>query len=59
MIDIEVLQIALLKEEDAIATYQKMLVDHPNLEDILFQLVTEEQKHKLLIERKIGELTQY
>lgn len=59
MIDIEVLQIALLKEEDAIATYQKMLVDHPNLEELLSQLVTEEQKHKLLIERKIGELTQY
>lgn len=59
MIDIEVLKIALSKEEDAIGTYQGMLAGHPNLKDLLSLLVTEEQKHKMLIEKKIGELTQY
>jgi len=57
MIDIEVLQLALLKEEDAIKTYQEMLVKHPSLKDLLYLLVTEEQKHRALIEKKIVELT--
>ena len=59
MIDIEVLRIALAKEENAIETYQKMLVDHPSLEELLSLLITEEQRHKILIEKKISELTQY
>jgi len=59
MIDVEVLQLALLKEEEAIEIYQKMMLEHPNLEDILFHLVTEEQKHKVLLEKKIEELTAY
>ena len=59
MIDIEVLQLALSKEEDAIRTYSEMLVNHPNLKELLSLLVTEEQKHKLLIEKKISELTRY
>ena len=57
MIDIEVLQIALAKEENAIETYQKMLAEHPNLKELLSLLVTEEQKHRLLIQKKIEELT--
>ena len=57
MIDIEVLRLALSKEEDAIKTYQKLLVEHPNLKDLLYLLVTEEQKHKKLIEKKIVELS--
>ena len=56
MIDIEVLRSALSKEEDAIKAYQKLLVEHPNLKDLLYLLVTEEQKHKALIEKKIVEL---
>ncbi len=58
MIDIEVLKIALSKEEDAIDTYQKMLMDNPGLKELLWLLITEEQKHKILIEKKIRELTQ-
>ena len=57
MIDIEVLNLALSKEKDAIETYQGMLASHPNLTDLLSLLVTEEQKHKTLIEKKIAELT--
>jgi rubrerythrin len=57
MIDIEVLKIALAKEKDAIKTYQEMLLQHPNLTELLSLLITEEQKHKILIENKIIELT--
>ena len=59
MIDIEVLRLALSKEEDAIRTYKAMLVEHPALKELLSLLVTEEQKHKLLIEKKISELMGY
>jgi len=59
MIDIEVLQLALSKEEDAIKMYKDMLARHPNLKELFSLLVTEEQKHKLLIEKKISELTRY
>ncbi|MFA6357265.1 MAG: hypothetical protein WCY09_01155 [Candidatus Omnitrophota bacterium] len=57
MIDIEVLKIALTKEEGAIETYQKMLMEHPGLEELLSLLISEEQKHKRLIENKIMSLT--
>ncbi len=57
MIDIEVLRIALTKETDAISMYQEMLSQHPNLTELLSLLVTEEQKHKIMIEKKIAELT--
>jgi rubrerythrin len=57
MIDIEVLRLALSKEEDAIKTYQNLLAGHPNLKDLLYLLITEEQKHKTLIEKKIVELS--
>jgi rubrerythrin len=57
MVDIEVLKIALSKENDAIETYQEMLAQHANLSELLSLLITEEQKHKILIEKKIVELT--
>ncbi|MDD5408642.1 MAG: ferritin family protein [Candidatus Omnitrophica bacterium] len=57
MIDVEVLKIALSKEVDAIETYQEMLSRHPNLAELLSFLITEEQKHRALIEQKIIELT--
>lgn len=57
MIDIEVLRLALAKEEEAIKIYKELLANHPNLKDLLYLLVTEEQKHKALIEKKIFELS--
>lgn len=57
MIDLEALQLALSKENDAIEAYQELLGNHPNLKDLLYFLITEEQKHKKLIEQKIAELT--
>ncbi len=57
MIDVEVLRIALEKEKGAIEMYEQMLSQHPNLTELLSLLVTEEQKHKIMIEKKIAELT--
>jgi len=57
MVDIEVLKIALSKEQEAMEAYQEMLSQHPNLAELLSLLITEEQKHKILIEKKIVELT--
>jgi len=59
MIDLEALKIALSRENDSITTYQRMLADHPGLKELLSFLLTEEEKHKVLIEKKIRELTQY
>jgi len=59
MIDLEALKIALARENKSIETYQKMLVDHPGLKDLLSFLLTEEEKHKVLIEKKMRELTLY
>ena len=57
MIEVEVLKLALAKEELAIKAYQEMLISYPALQDLLSFLVTEEQKHKKLIENKIVELS--
>lgn len=56
MIDIEVLQLALSKEEEAIQLYQKMIQTNPAIEDLLYELVTEEQKHKILLQKRISDL---
>jgi rubrerythrin len=53
MIEVEVLKLALAKEVAAIKTYQEMLVSYPVLSELLSFLITEEQKHKVLIEKKI------
>ena len=59
MIEVEALKLALRKEEGAIKFYQELVVKHPTIKDLLFTLITEEQKHKKLIEEKIRELTHY
>lgn len=55
----EVLRIALSREEDAIKLYSKLSNQHSEIRDLLMQLVTEEQKHKKLIEKKMAELKKY
>lgn len=57
MIDVEALKFALTQETAAIKIYQEMLINHPALVELLSFLVTEEQKHKVLIEKKIMELS--
>jgi rubrerythrin len=57
MTEVEALKLAIKLEEAATKTYQEMSINHPVLKDLLDFLVTEEQKHKLLIEKKIVELS--
>jgi rubrerythrin len=57
MTDVEVLRIALGKEERSIKMYQGMLAKHPNLQDMILTLIEGEQGHKRVIEKKISDLT--
>jgi len=57
MVEVEALKLALAKEEAAIKAYQEMLISYPALGELLSFLVTEEQKHKKLIEKKIVDLS--
>ena len=57
MIDLEALKFALAQEAAAIKIYQEMLISHPTLMELFSFLVTEEQKHKALIEKKIADLS--
>ena len=57
MTDVEVLRIALEKEERSIKFYQGMLAEHPNLKDMLLTLIMAEQNHKKVVEKKISDLT--
>jgi rubrerythrin len=59
MIEIEALKMALAKEQDAVKAYQGLLAQHPTLSELLSFLVTEEQKHVVMIEKKISELSGY
>lgn len=56
MIEIEVLQQALADEKDVIVRYEKLIGEYPTLKDLFYALLTEEQKHKAWIEKKIAEL---
>jgi len=56
MIPAEALKLALSKEVASIKLYQGLYQKHTQLKDILSFLITEEQKHKELIEKKIREL---
>jgi rubrerythrin len=56
MNEVQALKLALTKEEAAIKTYQEMLISYPAIGELLSFLITEEQKHKALIEKKIIDL---
>ena len=57
MTNVEVLELALSYEKNAIKIYQKLLAEHPDLKDILYYLSNEEQRHKKLLEKKIYKLS--
>jgi len=57
MLAIEALKLALEKENGSIALYKKLANTHPEITDLLSDLLNEEYKHKKKIEEKIGELT--
>ena len=57
MFEIEALQLALSKEEEAIKLYNESAIKHPDLKYLFYNMVTEEQKHKKWLEEKIVEMT--
>lgn len=59
MTSVEALKLALSKEEQSIKLYQKLANEHREIEGLLSYLVNEEQKHKIMIEKKIEEVTRY
>lgn len=48
---------ALKKEEGSIKFYETLLKKHPELKELMYTLISQEQQHKKLIENKIVELT--
>ena len=59
MTPVDALNLALSKEEDAITLYNRLALEHSAIRDILLTLVNEEEKHKILIKKKIVEITRY
>jgi len=57
MTPVEVLNMALEKEIEAIKIYTDLSLEHPAIKDLLLFLADEEQKHKRLIEKKIYEIS--
>lgn len=56
MIAHEALKLALSKEQEAVVSYTKMLAEYPALKDLFYFLLNEEQKHVVMLEKKIAEL---
>lgn len=59
MTPVEALELALAKEKSAIELYRKLAQEHPAIRDLLLLLLNEEEKHKILIAKKIVEVTKY
>jgi rubrerythrin len=56
MVAIDALKIALAKEKEAVEVYKKLMIQHPVLKDLFDFLINEEEKHVVMIEKKISEL---
>ncbi|MCX5696911.1 MAG: hypothetical protein NTU54_02890 [Candidatus Omnitrophica bacterium] len=54
---IEALKLALSKEIEAMDLYRKFSLDYPVAQETFLFLLGEETKHKILLEKKIVELT--
>ena len=57
MTPVEALKLALAKEQNSIDLYERLSEQHKAVKELLLFLLTEEQKHKKLIQEKIVELT--
>ena len=53
---IEALQIALQKEIEAADRYRKLALEFPEIKELAYMLLNEEEKHRQIIEKKIVEL---
>ncbi len=56
---VEALKMAVRLETEAKDLYKKMSQEHPELSETFSFLITEEEKHRLLLEKKIQEMTKY
>ena len=54
---VEALQMALSKEEEALALYRRMALEHAAVTDIFNVLVVEEEKHRKMIQERIAAIT--
>lgn len=52
----EALEMALGKEKSAVEIYRKFSIEHSAMRDLFEYLMNEEEKHVMLIEKKIAEL---
>ncbi len=53
---IEALEFARQKETEAASIYEKFALEHPVIKDLCYLLLNEEEKHRVLIDKKIAEL---
>lgn len=57
MTEVEALKQALSKEHESIKQYLGLSVQHPNLKELFYFLMNEEEKHVRIIEEKIISVT--
>lgn len=55
----EALDMALTKEKTSVELYKELSKKHPDIKELLLQLLNEEEKHCQMIEKKIYEITRY
>lgn len=57
MTPVEALKIALGKEKDAVELYKKFSIEHPEIRELLTELLIQEEVHVKRIQKKISEIT--
>lgn len=57
MVPVEALQLALNQEKKAIKMYEKFAIEFPTAKETFIFLLNEEQKHRIMLEKKIAEMT--
>jgi rubrerythrin len=56
MTEVEALKVALAKEQGSIKVYLEFSIAHPNLKELFYELMSEEERHVKLIEQKIAQV---
>jgi rubrerythrin len=56
---VEALKLALQKEIEAAQMYEKFSIEYPTAKETFIYLKGEEEKHKILIEKEITQMTKY
>jgi rubrerythrin len=56
MTPVEALQLALSKEKASIKLYETLAGQHPAIKELLYSLMSEEEKHLKMIDKRMQEL---